>query len=260
MAVEERFADGNTSDVVRVGQTVRRAPGDWTPAVHGLLHHLEGVGLEGVPRARGLDERGREVLSYLPGQTVRPDLSGYRSERVLAEVARLLRRYHDATVGYVPPAGAAWRWLVGAPRVGEVVCHNDVGPWNVVARGGRIVGLIDFDFAAPGPRGWDVAYALWRWVPLYGRPDGTDVGFGAPAEQGRRARVFCDAYGLADRDAVLDLVEWRIVSAHDTLEAWAAGGDPTFGRLWREGHADGDWPNLAYLRAQRDGLRRGLAG
>ena len=81
-------------------------------------------------------------------------------------------------------------------------------------------------------------------------------------------RVFCDAYGLGEREdsslrsgqALLDLVEWRIVSMHDTLEAWAAGGDPAFGRLWREGHANGDWPNIAYLRAQREALRRGLAG
>jgi hypothetical protein len=46
----------------------------------------------------------------------------------------------------------------------------------------------------------------------------------------------------------------------DTLEAWAAGGDPAFGRLWRKGHGDGDWPNIAYLRAHREALLRGLAG
>ena len=42
---------GNTSTVVRVGDTVRRNAGPWTPAVHSLLHHLERVGFTGAPRA-----------------------------------------------------------------------------------------------------------------------------------------------------------------------------------------------------------------
>ena len=52
---------GNTSTVVRVGDTVRRNVGPWTPAVHALLRHLEYIGFTGAPRVLGLDERGREV-------------------------------------------------------------------------------------------------------------------------------------------------------------------------------------------------------
>ena len=59
---------GNTSTVVRVGETVRRNAGPWTPAVHSLLRHLEYVGFTGAPRALGIDERGREVLSFLEGE------------------------------------------------------------------------------------------------------------------------------------------------------------------------------------------------
>src|SRR2546423_14571099 len=56
---------GNTSTVVRVGDTVRRNAGPGTPAVHALLRHLEDVGFTGAPRALGTDERGREGLSSL---------------------------------------------------------------------------------------------------------------------------------------------------------------------------------------------------
>ena len=63
-----RCIGGNTSTVVRVGDTVRRNAGPWTPAVHALLRHLERVGFTGSPRALGMDERGREVLSYLEGE------------------------------------------------------------------------------------------------------------------------------------------------------------------------------------------------
>src|SRR5262245_21022678 len=59
---------GNVSTVHRVGDTVRRNTGPWTPAVHAMLRHLEYVGFTGSPRVLGVDERGREVLSYLEGE------------------------------------------------------------------------------------------------------------------------------------------------------------------------------------------------
>ena len=36
---------GDLSGVVRVGETVRRPMGSWSPAVHALLDHFERVGL-----------------------------------------------------------------------------------------------------------------------------------------------------------------------------------------------------------------------
>ena len=58
---------------MRVGDTVRRATGPWTPAVHALLRHLESVGFDAAPRVLGVDERGREVLTYLEGETIGDD-------------------------------------------------------------------------------------------------------------------------------------------------------------------------------------------
>ena len=257
---ETPFADGNLSEVVRIGDTVRRVPGPWSPAVHALLRHLESVGSDGAPRFLGLDERGREVLSFVEGETLPPDVRG-TGDDVLAGVGRLLRRYHDAVAGFVPPSDAAWQFGVGAPRAGEVVCHNDAGPWNVVVRGGAPVALIDWDLAAPAPPAWDVAYALWRFVPLYQDSSfGSQHGdFGTPAEQGRRARVLCDGYGLAERADLLELVERRIRVSHDTLAARAAAGEPAYVRLWREGHGTGTAGNLAYLRHHRAEIERHLA-
>src|SRR5882757_4970271 len=59
---------GNIGGAVRVGSTVRRPTGPWTPAVHGLLNHLAAAGLAGVPRVLGFDDRGREILDFLPGE------------------------------------------------------------------------------------------------------------------------------------------------------------------------------------------------
>src|SRR2546428_13819886 len=58
---------GNLNDAVHVGDTVRRRAGPWTPAVHELLRFLEREGFP-APRARGMDEQGREILEYLNGE------------------------------------------------------------------------------------------------------------------------------------------------------------------------------------------------
>ena len=67
---EERLEGGNVGGAVRVGDTVRRSAGPWTPAVHALLAHLEGTGFTGAPRPLGFDEQGREVLTFLEGESV----------------------------------------------------------------------------------------------------------------------------------------------------------------------------------------------
>ena len=67
-------------------------------------------------------------------------------------LARLIRRFHDASVSFVTPDYAQWRGLVGAPTSGDVICHNDLGPFNVVFRRGRPTAIIDWDNASPGPR------------------------------------------------------------------------------------------------------------
>ena len=66
---EIQLEGGNLSTVVRVGDTVRRPSGLWTAAVHALLAHLEHAEFDAAPRARGLDDRNREVLSFIPGET-----------------------------------------------------------------------------------------------------------------------------------------------------------------------------------------------
>lgn len=110
--VSDRLDGGNAGGAVRVGDTVRRATGPWTPAVHTLLAHLEARGFAGAPRALGADADGHEVLTFLPGRTVgsaRPWPTWVHAEETLDQVARWLRSYHDAVADFVPPADAMWR-------------------------------------------------------------------------------------------------------------------------------------------------------
>jgi hypothetical protein len=66
VAYDEVHLAGNVGGAVRVGDTVHRATGPWTPAVRALLAYLAGR-VPHIPRVLGYDDRGREVLSYLPG-------------------------------------------------------------------------------------------------------------------------------------------------------------------------------------------------
>jgi len=56
-----------SSGVVRVGDTVRRPLHRNSEFVHALLRHLGAVGFDGVPRLLGIDDRGREILTYVDG-------------------------------------------------------------------------------------------------------------------------------------------------------------------------------------------------
>lgn len=203
--------------VVRVGDTVRRRTGPHTPAVHALLRHLEAVGFDGAPRVLGIDERGREVLTYLPGDEGR-DIP--HDDRTLAEAASLIRRFHDAVAGFDPPPDAGWRTshqpacisTGGLAACDLIVCHNDLAPYNTIYTPDRRPwALIDFDLAAPGPATWDLAYAAWRFVPLYTDADCRLIGLPV-RPRGPRLRAFCAAYGLADATGFLDVLRTRLQS------------------------------------------------
>ena len=170
---EEPLGGGNVSaGVVRVGDTVRRPAGPHTPAVHALLGYLQAVGFEGAPRPLGIDERGREILSFIEGTVPWPDRFGLLGpgDR-LARASRLIRDFHDAVTGFVAPAGARWQVLIpaeGAEGKGDIIAHHDLAPWNLVI--GPRWAFIDWDLAAPGTRLWDVAYAMHGFVPLSANP------------------------------------------------------------------------------------------
>lgn len=119
---------GNTNAVVRVGETVRRTAGPWTSSVHALLRHLHAAGFEAAPRPLGVDAKGREVLSFIDGDTVAYPMPGFVwSDTTLGDVGRLLRRYHDLTLSLAIGDGQ-WRPYADMPGAPEVICHCDWGP------------------------------------------------------------------------------------------------------------------------------------
>jgi hypothetical protein len=181
---------GNSTDVLRVGDTVRRTAGPWTPAVHRLLKMLREAGIGEVPEPLGCDDQGREMLTFLPGTAGNYPLPGWLwSPTILHEAGVLLRRMHDASV---PLAHLPEHWRLPAHEPIEVVCLNDVAPYNMIFNDGHLTGIIDFDMASPGPRIWDLAHLAYRLVPL-----GEYIDDNAPKydERLRRLDNLIDAYG-----------------------------------------------------------------
>lgn len=223
--VTEEVLGGNvTGAVVRVGNTVRRPVGPWSDAVDALLTHLAAVGFNGAPRALGRDEQGRQVLEFIPGMVGSP--SPRYSLKELSEIGHLLRELHAATASFVPPARATWNHVI-APDREELICHNDPAPWNLVKATGRWV-LIDWDFAGPGSRLWDLAYNAQTTVPLDAQHD-------VPTAAAR-LRALVDGYDLDDagRHELAGMLTRRARAMHEMLRRQASAGVAPWSRIWIE--------------------------
>ena len=245
----ERLVGGNVGGAVRIGMTVRRPTGPWTPAVHALLAHLRTAGMHDVPRVLGYDERGREVLSWLPGRVVDVDTEHIADDFVVAAM-RWLRRYHELVRGFRPAGVVLWRNQERELVADEIVCHHDFAPYNVAEQDDRVVGVFDWDMAGPGTPIEDVAFAAWNFVPLWRN-------LGA-VETARRLRLLCAAYGGMDPAAVLPMVVTRITAATDRIRIGQATGDPGMVNLARIGEPESTLGALGALRARMPAITAAL--
>lgn len=260
-----------TEGVVRVGDTVRRPVRPHTPAVHGLLQHLERVGFDGAPRVLGIDGQGREVLTWMPGETPGHRMPAWAaSDESLVGVAVLLRRYHDAVSSYAAPEDAPWDTFAASnvDDPPELIGHCDLTPENVVFRNGVPCALIDFDMARPTTRLFDVVTTLRRWAPLADPAD-------RPAslrsvEVGARIRLFCDAYGLTalERSRMLAVARLRFVRSYAGMRERAQVLGGGWARMWQDGVGnsilraqdwlDREWDDLdAHLLDAQTGAQSG---
>lgn len=250
IAEPEPLAGGRVGGAVRVGDTVRRPTGPWTPAVHALMDHVRASGVPCVPELLGTDTEGREVLRYVPGRTVGDAEHvdpAFRRPAVVASVGAWLRAMHDSTSSF-PGQARTWRRGVLARREQAVISHNDVSPHNVVLdESGVLVAVLDWDMAAPGHRGDDLAFAAWQFVLRHGdSPDSEAAGLVALA----------DGYGgpMGDPVAILDRVAPRLRGAVRVMRRGAASGDPGLQRLLDTGIPQATLAGADAVTARRDAL------
>ena len=236
-AAEEEVLHGgvaNAGRVVRVGDHVLRPSNPHSPSIHRVLRSLAEAGFSGASVPVGIDVDGRERLMFIPGDVaIQPYPTWVQSDAALGSVARLLRRMHDVSTTAPADVDAQWSREMADPLGGDVFCHNDVCLENVVFRGGVAVGLLDFDFAAPGRREFDLASFARMCVPVDDEEPAARLGW-IEADRPARLRLVCDDYGLdrPGRARVLACLDESIARGGEFLRRRVEAGEIAFIEMW----------------------------
>ncbi len=182
--------------------------------------------------------QGREVLTYIDGEFMQPrpwSLEG------AAAVGKLVRDLHRATASYVPPRDAVWRpWFgrdLGGPAC--VIGHCDLGPWNIVARAGLPVALIDWEVAGPVDPLVELAQACWLNAKLHDDVVAEREHLPPLVERARQLRAMVDAYELAPQlragfvDRIIEFAICDTADQADEIEVGPYSNGPLWGLAWR---------------------------
>ncbi len=148
---------------IRRNQMIYKEATQASQTIHELLTYVRARGITWVPESKGINPEGKHVLTYLEGEVPHDTPEWLWEETTLLGAAKKLRQWHDATVNFEKKNGC---WLLENDEEPEVICHNDFAPYNCVFQDQQLIGVIDFDVCSPGSRLWDIAYALYRFVPL----------------------------------------------------------------------------------------------
>ena len=233
---------GGRSTVTRRGDVVLRPAAQWSASTTALLVHLRKTGFSGSPHpvGSGFSTDGREALTFIPGDVVHPRPW---SDQAVRAVGELLRRLHQAVADFTPPPEAVWqpwfgRTLGQGPRI---ISHCDTGPWNLLARDGLPVALIDWEFAGPVDPLVELAQAAWLNAQLTGERVAQLQGSGPVADRARQLRLLLDGYGLprARRGPLLELmVEVAVTDAKTQADEAQVGPTstdvtPLWAMTWR---------------------------
>jgi hypothetical protein len=227
----------NAGAVIRRGNTVERPASAHARAIHVLLRHLRSNGFAGVPDPVGPPANGREWLRFIEGDVAIPPFPNWcQSDPALISVFELLRRYHDACIGFTPPDGATWSEEMADPNPGDnaVMAHSDLCLENIVFLDGQATAFLDFDFVAPGRRTWDIASTARYVVPIDDPTNATRNGHNR-LDPARRLRLALDSYGLAtasERLEVIEILQLQVESGGEFVRRRVEAGEQPFIEMW----------------------------
>lgn len=238
---EEPLEGGNASgSVVRIGDTVRKPWSASTASVVAFVDALRSLGVD-APAPMGRDEHGRQVQEFVPGTlAINADPL---SRADLHRVGGMVRAIHDASTTYVPPDDAVWETAIPAPA-SELVCHNDLAPWNLLV-GDRWM-FIDWDAAAPSTRLWDLAYSAQAFTLSDPSQD--------PSLAADDLSAFVDGYQPDDhmRRLLPDTMAERTAAMYNMLRASHDAGKEPWALMFTAGHGD-HWSSADnYVRTHRN--------
>lgn len=234
---EEELVGGvaNAGRVVRAGAHVLRPSSAHSAAIHTFLLGIRAAGFEGASLPIGIDDDGRERLVFIEGDVPVPPYPAWAcSDGALMSTAVLLAGLHSASATF-DPTGWTWSSEMADPAGGSIICHNDVCLENVVFQDGVAVGLLDFDFCAPGRPVYDLAQFARMCVPIDDDVNAARLGWGAVDRPGR-LRLVADSYGLdaAGRRTLLATLEDSMAKGGEFVRRRVEAGDPNFIAMWKD--------------------------
>ena len=236
VAYEEVLHGGvaNAGGVVRAGDHVLRPSNSHSMSIHRMLRSLAEAGFAGASVPVAIDPDGRERLVFIPGEVAIPPYPEWvQSDEALGSIARLIRQMHDVSTTVPIEFDATWSSEMSDPLGGDVFCHNDVCLENVVFRDGLAVALLDFDFAAPGRREFDLASFARMCVPIDDDEPASRLGW-ARADRPVRLRLVCDEYGLdaSGRALLLTCLDESIARGGEFVRRRVEAGEVAFIEMW----------------------------
>lgn len=176
---------------------------------------------------------------YLPiSKANQAEKVGRRSPLTKAYVSSLSCYVHIMMLYLNSCPAKAHSGLVGKTmKRGQIICHGDFGPWNIVWQDDEPVGIVVWDLALPANPEYDILYALEYSAPF--RDDDTTIEwhhFPTVPDRRHRIQVFVDAYGRSAIDNVAQRVAQmqRDVGKYEAYLAkrgvqpqvdWVASGD-----------------------------------
>ena len=256
---DEILTGGNVSKVYRSGTTVRRQLKEDSEKIHALLKHLEDKAFKYSPKFLGIDEHGREILSFIEGECGNYPLKDYMwSNEVLRNIAKMQRSFHDAVSDF--PFDKNWKRIDNTPQPqnAEVLCHNDFAIYNIIFNKEKPIGIIDFDVVGPGPRLWDIAYTLYTCVPLgrfYLSEKGEKIDYDALSQadlRKERVRLYFESYGEKVAENLIEMILQRLEGLCKTINRKASEGDLAFQKMLEEGHVKHYQDDITFIRNHAD--------
>ena len=219
--------------MTRSGNFVLRPRSPQSEAISDFLESIARSGFGGAPRPAGVTPDGRDRFVYIAGDVPIPPYPEWsQSDEVLASITGLLRQFHDVSRTY---DFSAWRWSdeMVDPEGGPLICHNDVCLENVVFGDGIAVGLLDFDFAAPGRPTYDLATFARMCVPIDDATNAARNGW-LPSDRPRRLRLIMDTYGLGNPERLEMFAELTrsMGQGGEFVRRRVRAGDSNFIKMW----------------------------
>ncbi|GFZ33152.1 trifolitoxin immunity domain-containing protein [Clostridium zeae] len=254
----ERLLGGNSTSVYKQNETVFREQKAWSSTIHSVLRHLEKVGYTNGPRFIGIDNSGMEVLSFVPGEC--KDNYPFTNDKneqlsIIKKVAVMIRRFHDATLSFKGTDEDKWMFSYNGPLEKEVICHNDIAPYNITFVDDIPYGMIDFDTCCPAPRIWDIVYALYRFVPfsekVYDAEKQKYRSYDVDIDKEFRKNsigAFFDAYGMKCPYDLFEQMIARLQSLADLIYSEAKNGNSVFRTMMEDGHRDLYLTEIDFIR------------